>query len=250
MNARMTTNLNRGTTNKGVLLLGLLALIFAVISFMWAGPVNAYHLEETSAMERRLTSFIKEFYGNEDDIQVKFINIPPTLNGKARVKNINFTKVPDAQGDGICLVEMEGKEMKERNVYVAFKVYKKKRLFVLKHGAKRGDLLTAADLSEKETHLTGPTQYPSSRAEVVGKRLRKDTAAGTVMTPQLLEDQILVKNGDVVSIVAENPRLLINANGRALDKGRLGETIRVKNLTSGKEILGKVTGGNTVSVEF
>jgi flagellar basal body P-ring formation protein FlgA len=206
--------------------------------------------EELSAVEKKITAFIKDFYGNEEEIQVKLNNLPPLLKGKAKVKGINFAKVPDGQGDGLCLVEIEGKDVRERNIYVAFKVYKKKQLFVLKQGGKRGDLVTAESLAEKETFLTGGTVYPASRSEVVGKRLKKDIPAGTVLTPQVLEDQILVKSGDVVSIIAENRRMLIHANGRALDRGRMGETIRVKNLTSGKEILGKVTGGNTVSVEF
>ena len=185
-----------------------------------------------------------------EEIQIKFNNIPAFAKGKVKVKGINFAKVPDGQGDGLCLVEIEGKDVKERNLYVAFRVYKKKVLFVLKQEGKRGDLVKAENLAEKETFLTGAVVYPSSRTEVVGKKLKKDLPAGTVITPQVLEDHILVKNGDLVSIVAENPRLLIHANGKALDRGRMGETIRVKNMTSGKEIFGRVTGSNTVTVNF
>jgi flagella basal body P-ring formation protein FlgA len=166
------------------------------------------------------------------------------------VKSVNFAKLPDGQGDGLCLVELDGLEGRERNVYVAFRVYKKRQLFVLRHGLRRGDVLAADDVSEKETYLTGSTVYPSSRSEVVGKKLRRDLPAGTVLTPQVLEDRILVKSGDMVRIVAENSRLAIHANGKALDRGKMGQTIRVRNLTSGKEILCKVRGGDTVSVEF
>ncbi|HEY3277232.1 MAG TPA: flagellar basal body P-ring formation chaperone FlgA [Syntrophorhabdaceae bacterium] len=206
--------------------------------------------EEIPAVEKRLTSFIRDFYGNGEEIQIKFNNIPAFAKGKIKVKGINFTKVPDGQGDGLCLVEIEGKDVKERNLYVAFRVYKKKVLFVLKQEGKRGDLVKAENLAEKETFLTGAVIYPSSRNEVVGKKLKKDLAPGTIITPQVLEDQILVKSGDLVSIVAENPRLLIHANGKALDRGKMGETVRVKNITSGKEILGRVTGENLVTVEF
>lgn len=206
--------------------------------------------QERSPVEKKIIGFVKNFYGNEEDIQIKLTNMPSHLNAKVKVRNVNFAKVPDGQGDGLCLVEIDGNEARERTIYVAFKVYKKRQLFVLKHGARRGDILTAGDLAEKEAYLTGSTVYPSAKDEVVGKRLRRDLPAGTVLTPQVLEDRILVKSGDTVSIVAENSRLAIHANGRALDRGRMGDTIRVKNLTSGKEILGKVTGGDVVSVEF
>ncbi len=220
-------------------------LLFPLIAS--AAPAST---EDRSLVEKKLTSFIKEFYQEDTDIQVKFNNIPESLKGKAKVRGINFSKVPDAQGDGVCLVEFDMKESRERNAYVAFKVYKKRQLFVLKQGGKRGNVVTDADVAEKEAFLTGMTAYPASRGEVIGKRLRRDLPAGTVLTPQAIEDPILIQTGEVVHIIAENPRLVIHTNGKALDRGRMGETIRVKNLNSGKEILGKVTGGNTVTVEF
>ena len=76
---------------------------------------------------------------------------------------MNFTKVPDAQGDGLCLVEFDAKEARERNAYVPFKVFRKKRLFVLKAAGKGGDAVTEADVMEKETYLTGATSTRPQR---------------------------------------------------------------------------------------
>lgn len=226
-------------------------LLGAAFICLWLASVHPAFSQDESAVEKRLTSFIRDFYGKEEHVQVKLTNIPAfAKGGKVKVKSVNFAKVPDVQGDGLCLVEVEGKDVKERSVYVAFKVYKKKVLYMLHQTLKRGDVVKEEDVAEKEAYLTGSVAYPSSRSEVVGRKVRKDLQAGTVLTPQVLEEQILVKSGDVVSIVAENQRLVVNANGKALDRGKLGETIRVKNMTSGKEILGRVTGSNTVTVEF
>ena len=221
-------------------LLGIMLLMVPVLA----------SANEQSPLEKRLTRFIEAFYGEESAIQVRFHNIPESMNAWTKVKNINFARVPDAQGDGICLVELDAKGARERSAYVPFKVFKKKRLFVLKAAGKTGDAITDADVIEKETYLTGATAYPPSKADVIGKRLKKDTPAGTVLTPQVLEDRVLVQRGEIVSIVAENRRLVIQSNGKALDRGRMGETIRVKNLSSGKEVHGKVTGSSAVSVEF
>jgi len=46
---------------------------------------------------------------------------------------------------------------------------------------------------------------------------------------------VLVQAGAIVSIIAENRRLAIQSNGKALDKGRMGETVRVKSLTREKK---------------
>jgi flagellar basal body P-ring formation protein FlgA len=236
-------------TGSGLRGRGVVSGTLMIIAFFIA-PVFALPPDGTSQIERRLINFIQAFYGEESAIQVRFQNVSESMKARTKVKNINFSKVPDAQGDGICLVEFDARDVRERSAYVPFKVFKKKQLFVLKEGGKAGDPITRADVIEKETYLAGATAYPASRDDVIGKRLRKDAPAGTVLTPQLLEDRVLVQRGEIVSIVAENGRLVIQVSGKAMDKGRMGETIRVKNLTSGKEVYGKVTGSNVVSVEF
>jgi flagellar basal body P-ring formation protein FlgA len=232
--------------------LGLAGILLFVLSIHFTIPVSFAKelIDETPVIEKKLTSFIKQFYGEEGDLQIKFNTIPEYLKGNTKVKSISFARVPDAQGNGLCLVEFASKETRERNAYVAFKVFKKRALFVMKSTGKKGDILTASDIAEKDTFLTGATAYPGSRSEVIGKRLRKELPAGTVITSQVLEDQILVQTGEIVNVTAENPRLSIHTSGKALDRGKMGDTVRVKNLTSGKEIYGKVTGSSTVTVEF
>ena len=231
-------------------LLAVIVLVAFFTSFAALASPPKESLEETPVIEKKLTAFIKQFFGDEEDLQVKFNNIPEYLKGNAKVKSISFARVPDGQGNGLCLVEFVAKDVRERNAYVGFRVFKKKALFVMKRAGKRGDVLTASDIAEKDTFLTGATSYPASREEVVGKKLRKDLPAGTVITSQVLEEQVMVQSGEIVSVVVDNPRLAIHTSGKALERGRLGDTVRVKNLTSGKEIYGKVTGTSTVTVEF
>jgi flagellar basal body P-ring formation protein FlgA len=232
--------------------LALAGILFLVLSVHFTALTSFAKepLDETPAIEKKLMSFIKQFYGEENDLQVKFNTIPEYLKGNTKVKSISFARIPDAQGNGLCLVEFTAKETRERNAYVAFKVFKKKALFMMKNTGKKGDILTASDIVEKDTFLTGATAYPGSRDEVIGKRLLKELPAGTVITSQALEEQILVRTGEIVNIVVENPRLTIHTSGKALDRGKMGDTVRVKNLTSGKEIYGKVTGSSAVTVEF
>jgi len=230
-------------------LAGILFLAFsAEFAAFAASPKES--LDETPVIEKRLTSFIKQFFGEENDLHVRFNNIPEYLKGSTKVKSITFAKVPDSQGNGLCLVEFVSKDTRERNAYVSFRVFKKSALFMMKRAGKRGDILTASDIVEKDTFLTGATVYPGSRDEIVGKKLRKDLPAGTVITTQALEDQILVQSGEIVNVLVENQRLAIHTSGKALDRGKMGDTVRVKNLTSGKEIYGKVTGTSAVTVEF
>jgi flagella basal body P-ring formation protein FlgA len=50
-------------------------------------------------------------------------------------------------------------------------------------------------------------------------------------------------------MTVENERLLVQAKGVALDKGRMGDLVRIKS-ASGKEVIGRVNGNDSVIVEF
>ncbi|OPY64541.1 MAG: flagellar basal body P-ring biosynthesis protein FlgA [Syntrophorhabdaceae bacterium PtaU1.Bin034] len=200
-------------------------------------------------VETDIVDFVKRFY-QDDNIRVTFSNLPQYAREKTRTRGISFTKVPDASGDGICLVELDGRNGGVTNIYVPFKVFVKRKLYVLKHNIKKGDVLSADDVVEKQTYLNGSgAAYPMNSADVLGKVAKKELLAGNVITLKVLEDPTAIQKGEVVNITAQNRRLLVQGKGTALEKGKMGDVVRVKS-TSGKEIAGKVTGSNTVSVEF
>ncbi len=132
-----------------------------------------------------------------------------------------------------------------------FKVFSKRGLFVLKQAGQKGDLISEKDIIVRETYMNGKLAgYPASADEVIGKALKRDVPANTVITDQVLENQVVMKRGDIVTIIAESNKLIVHAKGRTIDKGRIGENIRVKNIASGKELTAKVISGTAVKVEF
>jgi flagella basal body P-ring formation protein FlgA len=206
---------------------------------------------ETSNIEVKLKDFIRKFYSEREDIYIKLNHIPDSLKDKSRVKHINFAKIPDSNGDGMCLVEVDEKNGRTKNVYVSFKVTNKKKMFILKQSAKKGDILRSYDVFVKEVYMNGNgADYPLRMEDVAGKALKRDIPAGTVIASHVLEDSFVVQRGDTVNIVAENKKLLVQAKGRTLERGKMGDTIRVKNLTSNKEVVGRVAGSSTVKIDL
>jgi len=65
----------------------------------------------------------------------------------------------------------------------------------------------------------------------------------------MLEEQLVLAKGEIVNMTLESKKLLVQAKGVALEKGKMGDTVRVRS-ASGKEVIGKVTGSNSISVEF
>lgn len=233
-------------------LCAVLVLAAAVVLAGHPGPVNAAAGPGESSMESRIVKFIKDLYPDGNSVRVKLNSLPPALKENARVVNVNFVKVPDVNGDGICSVEIRHPAGRTtQSVQVPFKVFSKRELFVLKQAGQKGDLISAKDIIVRETYMNGKMAgYPGSMDEVVGKALKRDVPANTVITDQVLENQVVMKRGDIVTIIAESNKLVVRAKGRTIDKGRIGENIRVKNIASGKELTAKVISGTAVKVEF
>ncbi|HBA56061.1 MAG TPA: flagella basal body P-ring formation protein FlgA [Syntrophorhabdus aromaticivorans] len=223
-----------------------------VFLFLLLVPVHgSLFAQEQSFIETRLTNFVKKIYDESEEIHVRPRNIPAQLKGRPNIRNISFVRMPDSRGEGLCLVEIEGKNRRDKNVYVPFRVTRKTRVFVLMENGKKGDVIRRDSVALRDTSLNDRRSvYPSRLEDVVGKTLKKDVPGGTVITSPLLDNPVVIERGEVVSIVAENRRIVVRAKGRALEKGRMGDSIRVKNTSSDREIYGKVVGDSVVSVSF
>lgn len=227
----------------------LVCLVFAAALICMTG-MNS-HAQDQSYIETKIADFIKKIFSDDEELQIKFTNIPAPLRGKPNVKNINFAKVPDAKGDGVCLVEIEGKSNRERSFYVPFRAIRKTKVFILNHGGKKNDVIRPESISTKETLLNEKKPaYPSRLEDIVGRTLKKDAAPGTIITFAILDDPVVIQKGEIVNIVAENKKLMVKTKGRAMEKGRVGDSIRVKNVLSEKEIFGKVVDDSTILVKF
>jgi len=240
-------NVKTGKQESTRMRFALYILLFTIhYSLFTFSPVFA---AEQFTVEAKVTSFIKQFYSEKGDIYIKFNNNTEVLKDKAKVSHINFAKVPDSNGDGLCTIEIEDKRGVKKNIYVSFRALNKKRLYTLKQNLKKGDIVTARDIANKEVFLSEDKgNYPSEIQDVIGKVIKKDMNAGTVFTNDMIEDNYVIKKNEIVSIVAQSKRLSVETKGRAEEKGRIGDTIRVKNMTSQKEILGKITGSGVVNV--
>ena len=207
------------------------------------------HEALAAAPEAEIKDFIKQIYA-DSEIQIVFAQLPPVLKNSVSLRNISFAKVPDPTGDGVCLVGIEGKNGAESSVYVPFKVLVKRTLYMAKRDIAKGEAIHLIDLAVKETYLNGSGgAYPEKVEAVLSKTAKKEIHAGEVITKQHLEDEVAVRKGETVSMTVENESLLVQAKGVALEKGRIGDLVRVKS-SSGKEVIGKVNGNDSVIVEF
>jgi len=85
---------------------------------------------------------------------------------------------------------------------------------------------------------------------VIGLMVKHNVKEDTILKKWRLEKPPIVERGDKVIIVAESGTLKISAPGRVLEKGYLGELVKVQNSMSKKKLYAKVVNSQTVMVDF
>ena len=90
----------------------------------------------------------------------------------------------------------------------------------------------------------------TSLEEAVGKKAVRAIQAGQPIAAQMVEDPPAVKKGSRVLVRARNDQIHVTTHGKVMEDGRLGDEVRVLNLSSGREIFATVKGPSQVEVTF
>lgn len=92
--------------------------------------------------------------------------------------------------------------------------------------------------------------FLKSKEQAAGRRLKVSLPSGAILRAQALSEPDLVRRGEKVTILAKSELVQISVPGEAKDSGARGEIIRIKNLSSRREIQAKVVDSGLVETEF
>ena len=112
-----------------------------------------------------------------------------------------------------------------------------------------GSLVTADMLVEVDQPATGlDGQVLRTIKEAENSEAVREIAAGVALRSYDLRRALLVKTGKIVQLtITQAGGFSISARVEALQDGRLGDQVRLKNLESGRLVTGVVTGPNAAS---
>ncbi len=132
-------------------------------------------------------------------------------------------------------------------IYLPVTVAAYARVMVSKHPIAPGQTVTAADISwvEREVSSLG-YGYLRSLKQAGGLRSRRSIAQGAVITANMLEAGNVVSKGQQLKLLSNSGAIRVSMKGIALQDGALGARIRVRNLSSGKELEGRVDSAGQV----
>jgi len=134
-------------------------------------------------------------------------------------------------------------------IYVPVKVTREVEVAVLARSLPRGASLAedSIRMQRMDTHALSFGYYENAD-DVRGQTLRRAAAAGTVISPGLVDIPPTIRKGEHVTLVAQRQGIAIRAPGRAMVDAQIGDLIRVRNLSSERIVEGKVRGPGEVVV--
>ncbi|MBF0369498.1 MAG: flagellar basal body P-ring formation protein FlgA [Magnetococcales bacterium] len=114
----------------------------------------------------------------------------------------------------------------------------------------RGTVVSSADFNwiEKEFSRSIPGLVTEINA-VVGKALTRTAREGRLLQSKWFEAPVAVDRGERIRVKVSTGLLTINTLGVAMGKGRIGETIEVRNPDSRQRYLARIIGPGEVQVE-
>jgi flagella basal body P-ring formation protein FlgA len=187
------------------------------------------------------------------DVNIRRITISDALKLPEGIMDYELVAPQQWEGWGNISVTVVARQKDRvvRNIPVRIDVEALAGMVVPLHQIEYGAILTAADLVVQKREITQNSHLAARKIDdVVGKRARTTLRANQPVRADQVEKIPLIKNGQMVTIIAENSVMKISVNGMAHSSGAEGDIIRVQNLTSFKEIPAKVIDASTVQVAF
>jgi flagella basal body P-ring formation protein FlgA len=109
--------------------------------------------------------------------------------------------------------------------------------------------LTDADLAQERRKLTDMADALPAPDAAIGQASTRALRTGQVVVPRFLAQPLLIKRGEQVTIQARSGPIEVNVAGEALEPGRRGEVLRVRNSSTGKVIRARVLDSGLVEPE-
>lgn len=124
------------------------------------------------------------------------------------------------------------------------------RIPVLKAPLHTGDVISVNDIDYIEMRASDVTSAMMTQADdLIGQTPRRGIAAMKPITGSDVQMPLIVKKGDLVTMVLKAGALSLTTRGKALENGASGDAIHVMNSSSKQVVDAVVTGAQTVSIQ-
>jgi flagella basal body P-ring formation protein FlgA len=225
-----------------------LARLIAIIPCMYTGITAA---DENNLTKQQLISEAEQFVLSQLDpnssktIDVEAMPIDKRVKIPICTATLIFSSSPEALSQSNVTVKAQCSD-NDWYMFMVVKATETQPVVVISSAVSPGTLLTSDNI-----HVVNMNKKRLRRStfadieDVVGARIKRRVSAGRPVDPNNL---CFVCKGDSVTISAGNPSMRVKTSGVALEDGRMGETIQVKNRRSNKKIHARVSSTGQVEI--
>lgn len=203
-------------------------------------------------VRRAIAAYLDPRGGGTGDVELvrlpQLPPLPPETDG-TEYEIVGPERIPPGGKVAVSLIVRQGGVV-QRNVPLSLEVRHWTTSVVSTRRIDRGAILSPDDVEVRRVPHTPGMGVTGDPREVIGKRTVRSLPAGEPVLSRDLEKVILVKSGQLVTIVAENPLLRLTVPGKAKGNGGAGEMIVVQNMTSNRDVMARVIDDKTVRVDF
>ncbi|MFN3076232.1 MAG: flagellar basal body P-ring formation chaperone FlgA [Alphaproteobacteria bacterium] len=186
--------------------------------------------DEVTLTDRRLEIFVPT--GAESTIAVENVSYDPRTR--------RFT----------CVVVTPAGAPDAKRTMVSGRVFATTELPVLKQIRRKGEVITAADISWARVH-TEDVKHDAiaDLDQLVGMTPVRVLKPGQPVRGDEVQRPLLVTKGMMVTMIVRTPFMTLTAQGKAQDDGAKNASIRVQNTNSNRTLIATVVDTNTVTVQ-
>jgi flagellar basal body P-ring formation protein FlgA len=197
---------------------------------------------------------VQERTGSSSDLDVALdggdleLDLPTDVENSVTVSAINFD--PNSNRFAAILVApADGPPVIQRNVFGT--VYEMAQIPVPKRLISAGDVIAADDLEWQAVHLARLSGNSLTDAEqLVGRMAKRPLKAGQVLRQSDVAVSPVIHKNDLIRLVVKTGQMTLSVQGKALQDAALGQTVRVVNVNSNRQLTGTVIDAGTVAIGF
>ncbi|WP_084645122.1 flagellar basal body P-ring formation chaperone FlgA [Oceanobacter kriegii] len=133
--------------------------------------------------------------------------------------------------------------------FVAVQLHVMQPVAILTRTVNSGEPIDAASIHFAEQDLGDLTQgYVLDANQLEHMEFRRNLRQGTVLSPDMMRPAQVIERGQHVRVLVVRGPIRIESRAEALGSGRMGKSLRVRNLRSGKVVSAIVVGPGEVEV--
>lgn len=201
-----------------------------------------------------IAAAVQERMGTSSDLDIALdggdleFDLPTDVENSVAVSGINFN--PSSNRFAVTLVApADGPPVIQRNVFGT--VYEMAQIPVPRRLISAGDIIAADDLDWQPVHLSRLSGSSLTDAEqLVGRMAKRPLKAGQILRQSDVAVSPVIRKNDLIRLVVKTGQMTLSVQGKALQDAAMGQTVRVVNVNSNRQLSGTVIDAGTVAIGF